>query len=318
MFKSLLVTLLTAAVVTAAPKITGPTTVPRDTLVRLSADGVNPDAGLMWRVYPSDKVSRATTDEGILEFVAPPGVYEVELLEVQLLEGRKVKLLETRVKVTVTGGSSPPTPPNPLPPDEPPDALPDPVKATGRILFGSAGCTATVIEKQRDGRWLVLTAAHCISGVGAKGVLYLRDGRSMNVTCVTREAGSDLAWLVTNEPQTNMPFAKLATELPASGTDIWHNGYGIDKPSNREDGRVSGIANDNQIEMILNVSSGDSGGGIFRSDNGELVSVVCCTTDKGQRVRMFGGSSVRAAQLKPKQTDVDEMIRILPFLDLSK
>jgi hypothetical protein len=77
-------------------------------------------------------------------------------------------------------------------------------------------------------------------------------------------------------------------------------GYGIDRPGNREDGRVTGAETpDGQLQMELSVSSGDSGGGIFRSDTNELVAVVCCTTDRGRKTLMYGGSAERAGRMRP-------------------
>ena len=80
-----------------------------------------------------------------------------------------------------------------------------------------------------------------------------------------------------------------------------------------EDGRITGAeTSDGQLQMELSVSSGDSGGGIFRADTNELVSVVCCTTERGRKTLMFGGSTEQAAKLRPasKTDDAWEPIAI--------
>jgi hypothetical protein len=112
---------------------------------------------------------------------------------------------------------------------------------------------------------------------------------------------------VTDAAVDDLPVANLAAKNPPVGTEIWHMGYGIDKPGNREDGRVTGTeTRDGQLPMELSVSSGDSGGGIFRADTNELIAVVCCTTERGRKVLMFGGSAERAARLRPVvKTDID-------------
>lgn len=109
---------------TPEPKITGEVNVKPHTLVRLKAENVCERAGLRWRVYPPAGVDYATTPRGVLEFVAPPGVYDVELLAISVTEGI-VSIAEARVKVTIEGDKpTPPKPPEPGPkPPEPTDPL---------------------------------------------------------------------------------------------------------------------------------------------------------------------------------------------------
>jgi hypothetical protein len=107
----------------------------------------------------------------------------------------------------------------------------------------------------------------------------------------------------TDETPESVPFALLADGNPPIGTKVWHAGYGIDKPGNREDGEVTGNEDANgQLRMSLSVSSGDSGGGIFRSDTNELVSCVCCTSGMARKVSMWGASTraIRAARPQMK------------------
>jgi hypothetical protein len=182
----------------------------------------------------------------------------------------------------------------------PPSTQADPVGATGRLRFGSSGCTATVIGPRRaDGRWDVLTASHCTGGVGARGTMTMKDGRAIPVVVTARETSSDISWMVTEGVVESLPHAFLAANNPAAETGVWHMGYGVDVPGNREEGRILGATLQGQLAMELSVSSGDSGSGIFRRDTNELVAVVCCTTRKGAKVTMYGGSCERAAQLKP-------------------
>ena len=59
----------------AGVRIAGATSYPAHSLVRLKAEGVDAKAGILWRVYPSANVQRATNPRGVLEFAAPPGSY---------------------------------------------------------------------------------------------------------------------------------------------------------------------------------------------------------------------------------------------------
>jgi len=287
-------------------RIVGETKYKPHSLVRLKAEGVDPKAGIIWRVYPSKDVQRATSPRGVLEFAAHPGTYEVELLAITNTEGA-LSVEEARVSVTIESCAPvPPTPPKPDP--KPGDGKLDPVNALGRIRFGSAGCTATVIGPRRsDGRWDVLTAAHCVSGVGARGTMTLNDGRSLGLRVVAHHRTPDVAWCVTDEEIADLPYALIAAKNPEPGTPIWHMGFGVDKPGNREDGVIAEGENaQGQLRMILSVSSGDSGGGIFRADTNELVSVVCCTSGMGRRVSMWGCSAEVAQKTRPKATDDEE------------
>jgi hypothetical protein len=136
---------------------------------------------------------------------------------------------------------------------------------------------------------------------GKAGTIRLKDGRTLKVTRTAIDRVSDLCWMVTDEAHDDLPFAQLAKDVPPVGTAIWHAGYGVDKPGNTETGTVSGGVNSTgKLAMTLSVSSGDSGGGIFRADTNELISAVCCTTRLAGKGVMFGGSSVEAAKLRPK------------------
>lgn len=177
----------------------------------------------------------------------------------------------------------------------------DPAKATCKLRFGNSGCTATIIGPRRDdGYWSALTAAHCTGGVGSVGQITLPDARTFPVKVTARDTNADVTWLrIEDASLSALPYAILATTSPAVGTNVWHQGYGVDKPGNRETGKVSaGEDSNGQLQFQLSVSSGDSGSGIFREDNGDLVGVVCCTSARGAKVTMWGGSSIVAAKLK--------------------
>jgi hypothetical protein len=113
-----------------------------------------------------------------------------------------------------------------------------------------------------------------------------------------------VAWCVTDDEVKDLPYALIAAKNPEPGTAIWHMGFGVDKPGNREEGTVAEGENaQGQLRMILSVSSGDSGGGIFRADTNELVSVVCCTSGMAQRVSMWGCSAEVARRTRPKAAE---------------
>lgn len=258
-------------------------------LVRLQAKGVPEGAALIWDVTPEDAVDVEEVGQRIV-FSAASGEYKVRCRAITFREG-KTEVASARVVVTIEGGITPsPTP-------TPKDRL-DPVKATGRLRFGSAGCTATVVGPRRtDGRWDVLTASHCTGEVGSRGSISLKDGRSLAVTCVARDRRCDISWLTTDDAtQGDLYYAVVSSENPAVGTEVWHQGYGVDRPGNHEAGVITGVENsDGQLRLRISVSSGDSGSGFFRRDNGELVSVVCC----GSGLDVWGGSALAARRLRP-------------------
>lgn len=299
LYGSLLCALMVAPAAAAqSVKIVGETKYKPHALVRLRADGVDAKAALLWRVHPSKDVQKATSPRGVLEFAAHPGTYEVELLVITNA-GEGLQVEEARITVEIESCTPAPPKPDPKPPG---DGKLDPVAALGRIRFGNAGCTATVIGPRRpDGRWDVLTASHCVSGVGQRGTLVLKDGRSLGLRVVSHQPTPDVAWCVTDDAAGDLPYALVANANPAVNTAIWHMGFGVDKPGNREDGTVAQAENaQGQLRMVLSVSSGDSGGGIFRTDTNEVISTVCCTSGMARSVAMWGASTeaIRKARLK--------------------
>jgi len=184
--------------------------------------------------------------------------------------------------------------PAPVPP---PAAKLDPLGAIMQIARANVGCSATVIGPRRvDGTYWVISAAHCTKQVGEHWTGKLRNGRTVGLKVVNINRTADYAWMLTEDNGIELPYTLLADSTPAPGGKVWHAGYGVDVPGNREDGTVTAAPNsDGQTEFRISVSSGDSGGGIIVDDSGRWISCVCCTTARGSVARVWG-SSVEAAR----------------------
>lgn len=288
--------------VCTGPEIIGPREYKPHQLVTLQVTGVPKGTGYTWRVTPMATVERAATTKDRLQFAAHPGVYSVEVILGRMTpDGLELESLTATVSIS---SCYPPEKPNPSPQVPPkPDAPRSTLQAIGQIHFGSAGCTATPIEPRNpDGTYDLLTAAHCVRSVGQRGTFKSRDGRTMAVVVIARDERPDLAWLrtVTAGPD-DLPMARLAREMPASAVDVWHAGFGIDKPGNTEVGRYVGRANADGLHAYdLSVSSGDSGGAIVWKDRDEVIGAVCCTSSRGAFARMYAGGAPNAWALRPK------------------
>jgi hypothetical protein len=274
------------------------------TVVKLWPGNVPEGAATVWE-WDDEKASGETCGANLF-FAAPPGNHRVKLLAIRVKDG-KTELFVARAVVVVAGAEPPPQPQPP--PAKPPGSTPrteDEAKAAiGRIRFGNAGCTAAVIYPRRpDGRWDILTAAHCTGRVGAKGRFEV-GGFSYAVTVTAWDQAADVCWLVTDAPQEDLPCAVLAKELPPAGTPLWHRSFGVSQPGNKETGRV---VNPNfrsgMLSMTLSFSSGDSGGPNFRADTHEIVA----TTFGYIGGSPCGGSCVRAWQLRPGGMTVPEIL----------
>lgn len=208
-----------------------------------------------------------------------------------------------------TAPASPPSTPPPLSPPLPP-FIPkfDPINAVCRIQFGNAGCSATVIGiPLPDGRRQLLTAAHCLRGQPTEGVAYFRDGRSVRIRQQGHWDGPDVGWLITDLPQPDLPYTLLSEVNPVAGQKVYHCGFGVDVPGNREDGTV--VQPDNgqgQTQYRISVSSGDSGGGIAFDSNGHVLSPVCCTTAKGRVADVWGATVAECKRLRPGPVLTDD------------
>lgn len=184
----------------------------------------------------------------------------------------------------------------------------DPLAAIGRIQFGTSGCSATVIGTRRtDGRYLVLSAAHCVKEKGQRGSMRLRDGRSVGLVVLAIDRTADCSWLTTDPTSETFPHAELIEATPAPGSKLWHAGFGVDNPGNREDGElVDGPDAKGQVHMRLSVSSGDSGGGIISTDTGRVISCVCCTAGMARKADVWGASPEAIAKLRPTSMAADD------------
>jgi hypothetical protein len=319
----MLLCLLLPAAACAEVRIEGPASVPAGKMARLSLAGAKPGGAVRWDVQPvghAGQWDREASGARLL-MTGEPGTYRVTALSIsgKVVDGVvQMEFEEASFTLKVEGGAIP------LPPKDPPapPGKPDPRAALGRLTVGSSGCTCTVIGPRRaDGKWDILTASHCWPSGATKGNVRMPDGTRLAVTLAVREASSDIAWMVTDEKHDSLPFAHLAREVPPPGSAIWHAGYGVDRPGNLEEGVVLGPeAKNRQLRFNLNVSSGDSGGGIFRKDTGELLANVCCTRSIGSKTTMWGGSSIRAAELRPaaRAADAPHEGCTHPVLDLSR
>jgi hypothetical protein len=271
-------------------KIDGNLKIKPHQIAKLWPANVPEGAATLWE-WDEEKASGETCGANLF-LTAPPGSHKVKLLALTLSKDGKLTVQVARAVVVVEGA----TPPSPAPPKTGARTEDEAKAAIGRISFGNSGCTATVIHPRRpDGRWDILTAAHCTGGVGSKGKFEV-GGFSYAVTVTVRETSSDISWLVTDTPQEDLPSAILSKELPPTGTPIWHRSFGVDRPGNKEEGRVlSQRPRANMVGMSLKFSSGDSGGGNFRTDTNEVIA----TTFGIIGGVPCGGSCVRAWQLRP-------------------
>lgn len=204
-------------------------------------------------------------------------------------------------------GGQPITPiPIPAPPILPPPPVQvDPLKATVRITTGNSGCTATILaERPSQASYYMLTAAHCVRGSTGRGKATFAhgNGKVYDWSVVRTDPTADLC-LAIIMTEDELPGALLADAEPDPGVEVWHQGFGTDRPGNLETGKVTARANSQgQVEFDLSVSSGDSGSGMFRKDNGKWVGAVCC----GSGRRVWGGGVTAARRLMTKSWEPDE------------
>jgi hypothetical protein len=206
------------------------------------------------------------------------------------------------------GRKPPDVPPREQEPDPlPPDPTPDPSEAIAKLALQGSFCSATIISPRRpDGKWWVVSAAHCYGrgpGVGVRGELVTRSGQVAEVVCVAIDRRADIALLVTDKPFERLPSIPVAENTPSPGVPIFHSGYGQHIPGNREDGQITrGPNQDGQVQYRLSVSPGDSGGGIVVNVGGQLLSPVCCTTCLGCPGDVWGGSPERIRRMMSAPT----------------
>lgn len=277
----------------AGLKIEGAVTVKEHRLVQLKATGYDPGSAFDWSIDKDGLVDVIEKGDE-LYFAGPPGEYVVTCSALKIV-GMGIVKTKCRVRVTIEAAG-------PKPPDKgkaPPVgkmSKEEAERALVYINFGSSGCTATVIgPKRADGRWNIFTANHCLGSGLKKGRAKLQDGRVVNVSVVWADYASDGAWLVTDSAVDDMPFAYLSKDAPPPGTAVWQAGYGVNTKRQTRTGEIrSGPRKDGKLTMKLAVSSGDSGGGIFRADTNEVVASVFGTEGWAGQVITVGCSCVKA------------------------
>jgi len=177
----------------------------------------------------------------------------------------------------------------------------DPQAAIGRISFGNTGCTATCVGPvhRDDEEIFFVTAAHCVQ-IGDRGAFLFRDGRRVNVECVTRNRQADVAWLKASRPKGTIPWIYISSAPPEEGSAVFHCGFGVHVPGNLEKGKYLGISGDGrQLTYKISVSPGDSGGGIVLTSKGYLLSPVCCTTRLGASGTVWGATPAEILAARP-------------------
>lgn len=289
-------------------------------LVRVVLRGAESAQDVIWIVVPDKKIQKATTDKNRLEFIAPPGDYQIIVVISYYDKENHLRLTSLTTTITIKA-RAPPEPPKR--PDDPPSPPPSPPKnpwqkkntweAIGRLQTGSSGCTAThILISENQKVSLFLTAAHCVSRVGEKGTYTSRDNRfKITVTVAILDRTADIAWLIADRPFYDLPYAHLAFQIPRVGTPVWHGGYGIDKPGNKEEGVfLGGPDSNNQLRYRLSASPGDSGGAIVDAENDVVLSPVCCGDAPGKIGNVYGGSPLRAFELfKQIETQVMKLTK---------
>lgn len=221
-------------------------------------------------------------------------------------------LLGGTVATQVGGCWNVPIPPPPDIDTPPPDGAPDALQAIGKIAMQGGYCSGTVVgPRMSDGRWRIVSAAHCFKRVGEDATFIQRTGSSRKIQVIAIDRKADIAICLTEQGQGAMAFTYVANNTPPPGTRIWHAGYGVHIPGNREDGTVvSGPNPSGQVEYELSVSPGDSGGGIVTDSNGHLLSPVCCTTRLAGRGRVWGGSPEQIRRMLATPTDYVDLAPI--------
>jgi hypothetical protein len=145
-------------------------------------------------------------------------------------------------------------------------------------------CSATAIAQLGEDVTLV-TAAHCVSRIGQKIRVTPRNNSAFDAYVVAIDRDADLS-VLRGKSKGKLNTVGLAKAIV--GEKVWHCGFGVDKPGNIEKGYVVQLGRKQNV-YYLNVSSGDSGGGIFNY-KGEWLGAVCCTMSKGFPANVWAGN----------------------------
>lgn len=178
------------------------------------------------------------------------------------------------------------------PQPEAPRPADDPLKAICKLIKPGSYCSGTVVTAaDASGCQRIVSAAHCHKSVGESVNVAMRDGSGCVAHVIAIDRKSDCAILRTEPLKSALPYIEISTANPAIGADVMHAGYGRHVPGNIERGKVLAIENsDGQIQYLLSVSLGDSGGGICLDSKGKLLSPVCCTTKLDALGNVWGAS----------------------------
>jgi hypothetical protein len=191
--------------------VKGPTQAPRDRLVRLEAVDVAADAVVTWDVWPRSADIAACADDRRVEFVAPPGRYEVQAREWLVKDGKLQPPKTVYFTVTVLG-TGPPTPPPdpdvPTPPTPQPDGALGLIKASrdgmAKVPAASRAKAAALANAQRSIKSALAAGAYAAQaqqGAEALAAAVLRDVRAAGNAAV---AGADWsAWTANCAPVLN-------------------------------------------------------------------------------------------------------------------
>lgn len=171
---------------------------------------------------------------------------------------------------------APATPEAPKPPLAPPAPVErvDPMAASVRISSGNSGCSGTLFRMDATDQYWLLTCAHCVRSAGASVDVFGDGGMRLRGVVDRLDRRADICLVRLDERSRKYPVAKIAASPPGVGVEVWHHGFGVDRPGNVERGRVHSAGDSSRNATYqLRLSSGDSGSGIFRQDTGELVGL---------------------------------------------
>jgi hypothetical protein len=218
-----------------------------------------------------------------------PIVASIARITVVAVIAANIAILVTRYKLTPIVPQ--PDTPAPKPEPEKPQPQPDPWKAICKVVMQGGYCSGTIVGPRRaDGRWSIVSASHCFRRVGEQVQILTRDGLTFSASVVAINRKADCAILIADY-RDDLPFALVAETIPEINSQVWHGGYGFDKPGNKETGiLLAGEDSNEQLRYRLNVSNGDSGGGIITDASGKLLSPVCCTTRIAALADVWGAS----------------------------
>lgn len=173
----------------------------------------------------------------------------------------------------------------PLPSKSKYEVIYNPSKSTYRISHGNSGCSATVIDRHRDtGAYILVTAAHCVSGERSRVSVHVPSMGTITGYVVAYDRQRDAAVIETTPTDYTLYASRVSTTRRPLGRRVWHIGYGVDRPGNREAGTIIGYDDtSSQYMSDVSVSSGDSGSGVHDADDDTVCGTVCCVVSSGGR-----------------------------------